>query len=184
MVHHPFRALAFCLLAATAACGTSEARATGSGAETNATAVPPAQVAPPAPLSAAEIALAGSPVMDVYMSPTCGCCGDWVDHMREGGFTVNTHLDVDVGAKKTELGVPLAISSCHTGVVDGYVVEGHVPAEVVRKLLAERPDARGVTTPGMPIGSPGMEMGNRKDAYDVLLMLRDGRTSVYASYHR
>jgi hypothetical protein len=98
MVHHPFRALAFCLLAATAACGTSEARATGGGAEANATAVPPAHVAPPAPLSAAEIALAGSPVMDVYMSPTCGCCGDWVDHMREGGFTVHTHLDVDVGA--------------------------------------------------------------------------------------
>jgi hypothetical protein len=163
----PARALALGLFAVVAACGSPPARAND------------------AVLASASGARgeAATPVMDVYMSPTCGCCGLWVDHLREHGFVVHEHKDAAVVMdKKEEMGVPRVLSSCHTGVVDGYVVEGHVPADAIRKLLAERPDARGITVPGMPIGSPGMEVGNRKEPYDVVLLHRDGTSSVYASY--
>ena len=121
------------------------------------------------------------PAVTVYKSPTCGCCTKWVDHLEQAGFTVNV-LDLqDVMPTKQKMGVPRDLSSCHTAIVDGYVVEGHVPADVVKQLLKDRPNATGISVPGMPIGSPGMEQGDRKDPYDVVLFTKDGTRSVYAS---
>lgn len=122
------------------------------------------------------------PSMTVYNSPTCGCCSKWVDHLREHGFTVTMKQRQDMGAVKTEQGVPRNLQSCHTGVIDGYVVEGHVPAKEVRKLLKQRPDVAGLTVPGMPIGSPGMERGDQLQPYDVLTFTDRGSTGVFARY--
>lgn len=128
--------------------------------------------------------LAASAQLKVYKSPTCGCCAAWVDHMVQAGFDVDTR---DVGqdalwALKDRSGITPELSSCHTAFIDGYVVEGHVPAQDVQRLLASGPDALGLTVPGMPIGSPGMEMGDRRDAYNTLLILRDGMTEVFARH--
>ncbi len=138
-------------------------------------------------LSAASIArpaLANSGELDVFKTPTCGCCSAWVDHMAGAGFNV-TASDVDqetLWAIKDRAGVAPALSSCHTAFINGYFVEGHVPAGDVQRLLMVRPDALGLTVPGMPIGSPGMEMGDQRDAYDTLLVLRDGSTEVFESH--
>lgn len=126
---------------------------------------------------------AGMPHLDVYMTRTCGCCGLWVDHAEEQGFhTVVNYMDQDeLTREKLGLGVGLRLQSCHTAVsTDGYVFEGHLPARLIHEFLADVPDgARGLAVPGMPIGSPGMEMGERFDPYDVLLMMDDGSVSVY-----
>lgn len=127
-----------------------------------------------------EIATKAAPTVVVYKSPTCGCCNKWVDHMREHGFEVETHDTRDMGRVKAMVGVPGALSSCHTAIVDGYVVEGHVPADVVRRMLEERPEAVGITVPGMPMGSPGME-GPYTERYDILTFDEAGRTRVYES---
>ena len=124
---------------------------------------------------------ADAPTMTVFKSPTCGCCAMWVEHIEAAGFTVETRDRDDMAAVKDSLGLPSDLSSCHTGVVDGYVVEGHVPAEHVARLLEERPQALGLTVPGMPIGSPGMEMGDRRDPYDILVVDRSGEAAVFAS---
>lgn len=121
------------------------------------------------------------PEMKVYKSPACGCCTGWVAHMREHGFKVTVE-DVGNTAARSLLGIPAKLGSCHTAEVGGYAIEGHVPAADVLRLLAERPRARGLAVPGMPIGSPGMEDGNQRDAYDVLLVKLDGTTSVFKSY--
>ncbi len=129
-------------------------------------------------------ALAGSRQMEVFKSPTCGCCSAWVDHMNRAGFEAVAR-DVDqetLWTMKERAGVTPELSSCHTAFVDGYFIEGHVPASDVQRLLTERPDALGLTVPGMPIGSPGMEMGDQRDAYDTLLVLRDGSTEVFESH--
>jgi hypothetical protein len=115
----------------------------------------------------------------VYKSPTCGCCNAWVDHVREHGFTVVTHDMNDVDPIKRQLNVPPAHISCHTASVRGYAVEGHVPADLIRKMLDEKPGIRGLTVPGMPVGSPGME-GPFKQAYDVLSFDDAGNVQVYA----
>ena len=117
----------------------------------------------------------------VYKSPTCGCCSKWVEHLEENGFTVTTQDMNDLRAVKINFGITSELMSCHTAVVDGYTIEGHVPAEAIRRLLAERPEVAGLAVPGMPMGSPGME-GSRKDPYDVLAFDRAGNTSVYAKY--
>ena len=119
--------------------------------------------------------------IEVYKSPTCGCCSAWVNHMARAGFDVTArNIDqVALDALKMQAGITPDLASCHTAFVSGYVVEGHVPASDVERLLAERPDALGLTVPGMPIGSPGMEMGNRRDAFDTLLLRRDGSTGVF-----
>jgi hypothetical protein len=121
------------------------------------------------------------PRMVVYKSPTCGCCGKWVQHVRDAGYDVQT-VDVDdVTPYKTKYGVPYELASCHTGVVEGYAIEGHVPADLIDRLLKERPkNARALAVPGMPLGSPGMEVPGRKDAYDVILIDTKGRRSVFA----
>lgn len=112
---------------------------------------------------------AGDPRITVHKTPWCGCCNDWVDHLRADGFSVTVHEHEDLSPIRSRLDVPLALGSCHTAEVDGYAIEGHVPAADIRRLLAERPESvRGLAVPGMPVGSPGMEMGDRKDPYDVV----------------
>jgi hypothetical protein len=118
------------------------------------------------------------------MSPTCGCCSEWVTHLEENGFEVDTQLRQDMGTVKETFGVAPRLASCHTGIVNGYVVEGHVPADDIRRFLAEAPSARGLAVPGMPLGSPGMEFDNRVDPYDVLLFTAGGSVQVYASHGR
>ena len=127
------------------------------------------------PVSAADVV--------VYKSPTCGCCENWVSHLKENGFSVEVHNQRNMDQVKAELGVPRHLQSCHTAMVDGYVVEGHVPASDIKRLLKEKPDVVGLTAPGMPMGSPGMD-GPRKDPYDVLTFKRNGKTSVYASHNQ
>lgn len=123
------------------------------------------------------------PAVTVHKNASCGCCKIWVDRLRTAGFPVEVR-DVDnLNDVKQRVGIPYGMGSCHTAEVDGYFVEGHVPIEDVKRLLRERPDAQGLTVPGMPAGSPGMEVPSGKvDPYDVLLVKRDGSTSVF-SHH-
>lgn len=118
--------------------------------------------------------------MTVYKTPTCGCCTKWVNHLREQGFQVTAYDISDLTPIKKKYGVPNALTACHTAIVDGYVVEGHVPADVILRLLKERPKVVGITVPGMPMGSPGME-GKYSEPYDVLTFDQDGKTQVYTS---
>jgi hypothetical protein len=118
--------------------------------------------------------------MTIYLSPTCGCCEGWVDHIATKGFEVTLEFRENMTPIKEEFGVRPEHSSCHTAVVNGYVVEGHVPGDVVRRFLAEAPAVRGLTAPGMPIGSPGMEAGDAIEPYDVLTFTSEGRTQVYS----
>lgn len=134
----------------------------------------PATAMPP-PAASGELALT------VYKSPTCGCCGEWVEHMEAAGFNAQVHDQNDLSAIKQQHGITPKTQSCHTAISNGYVFEGHVPAKLVKQFLAAPPkDALGLAVPGMPIGSPGMEMGERFDPYDVLVVNRDGSTAVYA----
>ena len=121
---------------------------------------------------------AGAKVV-VYKTPTCGCCSKWVSHLREAGFEVEANDLTDLSSIKNHYGVRRAFSSCHTAIVEGYVVEGHVPAEHVQRLLEERPDVAGIAVPGMPIGSPGME-GPNPETYEVLSFDKAGNTAVFA----
>lgn len=122
-----------------------------------------------------------APTVTVYKSPTCGCCTAWVDHMKENGFRTIAIDTTDVDAVKRKYGVAAEHAACHTAIVAGYVVEGHVPAEDVRRLLAQRPRVTGLAVPGMPVGSPGME-GAYKQAYDVLAFTRGAATTVFARH--
>ena len=117
----------------------------------------------------------------VYKSPTCGCCNKWVSHLQENGFKVKAINRPDMDKVKSESGIPPRLASCHTAVIDGYLVEGHVPAADIKRLLKELPDVAGLTVPGMPMGSPGME-GFRKDRYKVLTFTRSGDTTVFSSH--
>ena len=119
--------------------------------------------------------------IDVHRDANCGCCKDWIKHLQANGFTVNDHVEADMSAVKTQLGVPHSMGSCHTGVIDGKFVEGHVPAADVLKLR-ERADLVGAAVPGMPVGSPGMEMGDRHDAYQVVGLNKTGQREVLADY--
>lgn len=138
-------------------------------------------------LSLALVALGARPaeadpqVVHVYKSPTCGCCRLWVDYMRSRGYEVAVSDVSDVTEVKREIGVPSGVSSCHTALVGGYFVEGHVPAEDVARLLAERPDVAGLAVPGMPVGSPGME-GPNPQPYSVLAVRKNGRLEVFADH--
>ena len=123
---------------------------------------------------------AQGPAMTVYKTPTCGCCAKWIDHMKAAGFKVQVQDMDDLTEIKQASGVPIPIRTCHTAVVSGYVIEGHVPADLVKKVLAEKPKMTGIAVPGMPVGSPGMESGNQKSPYDVVLFDKTGKTTVYA----
>lgn len=119
----------------------------------------------------------------VYEGPRCGCCDQWGQHMEAAGFEVEVQKTDHLAHIKPGMGVPAEVASCHTAKIGGYFVEGHVPAREVRRLLEERPAARGLAVSGMPMGSPGMEVPDgRVDAYEVLLVADDGSTSVYARY--
>lgn len=123
---------------------------------------------------------------EVWKDEGCGCCKDWVSHLEANGFATKVH-DGGNGPMRARLQMPDRLGSCHTALVGGYAIEGHVPARDIVRLLAERPAAIGLAVPGMPVGSPGMDgkvYGNRKDPYDVLLVLKDGSTRVFASYNK
>lgn len=126
----------------------------------------PAVVGPPVPLT-------------VHRSPTCLCCGKWVAHLKRSGFVVNDRETPDMDAIKDKYGVPVALRSCHTAIVEGYVVEGHVPAGDIRELLKARPKSIGLTVPGMPVGTPGMEMGGRRDPFATLMFDESGQSRVF-----
>ncbi len=115
----------------------------------------------------------------VYKDPNCGCCTEWVKHLRTSGFTVTVRDTAEMETVKRSFGVPKALDSCHTGRIGQYSIEGHVPADLIVKLVTEQPSARGLAVPGMPMGSPGME-GRSKEPYDVLLFDANGKTRVYA----
>lgn len=126
------------------------------------------------------------PQVDVWKDPNCGCCADWVKHLESNNFVVKVNDTGNTAARK-RLGIADKLGSCHTALVGGYAIEGHVPARDIQRLLKDKPQALGLTVPGMPIGSPGMDgevYGGRQDPYDVLLILRDGSTRVYQSYGR
>ena len=132
------------------------------------------------PSLAEAVTAAGTPIT-VYKTPTCGCCKSWVTHLEKNGFAPSTHDLPDLSETKDTLGVPDALRSCHTAVLGRYVIEGHVPADLIRKIATEKPaNIRGLAVPGMPAGSPGMEVPGRKDPYEVLAFTRDGKRTIYA----
>lgn len=135
-------------------------------------------------VSAAEpVAAASAPAeITVYRDPNCSCCHRWIQHLRDNGFKVEDRQTGKLSLLKRELGVPAQLASCHTATVDGYIIEGHVPADDIHRLLTERPDIHGLSVPGMPVGSPGMEMGERRDAYSVIQMGEQEQTEIYQHY--
>ena len=141
-----------------------------------------------AALGYSKLGNASSPdkLVTVWKTPSCGCCKDWVIHLRKEGFNVVTHDVPDTAPVRQKLGLPAKFGSCHTAQVGGYVLEGHVPAREVKRLLREKPVAIGLAVPGMPVGSPGMEMPGEmlgvRDAFDVVLVTQDGSSRVYESY--
>jgi hypothetical protein len=161
------------------ACGSrGDAPATSEAVANPAVSTAPAAEAAPA---TGTVAAAELPVVHVYKSPTCGCCTDWVTHIEAAGFKAEVQDMPDVTPIKRRAGLPQDLESCHTSLVGDYVVEGHVPASTLRRLLAEKPAIAGIAVPGMPMGSPGME-GPWKDPYDVIAFTRDGRRMVYESH--
>lgn len=132
-------------------------------------------------LSAAAAFAQGAPKVEVFKSASCGCCGGWVEHLRQNGFQVSTHDVADVPAQRKKLGMPDRLGSCHSAKVAGYVIEGHVPAADIRRLLKEKPKAIGLAVLGMVPGSPGME-APKPMPYDTLLVAGDGTTRVFASH--
>ena len=136
------------------------------------------------PLAPWSAAIAKPLRIEVWKSATCGCCKDWIAYLEKDGFQVISH-DTGNAAVRARMGLPNRYGSCHTAVIDGYLVEGHVPAREIRRLLRERPAALGIAVPEMPIGSPGMDgpaYGNRREPYAVLLVARDGSATVYQQY--
>ncbi|MCQ4280852.1 DUF411 domain-containing protein [Pseudomonas stutzeri] len=130
----------------------------------------------------ASLAQAADPIaIEVHRDANCGCCKAWIEHLEANGFEVDDHVETDMAAVKTRLGVPHSLGSCHTGVIDGKFVEGHVPAADILKLRAQ-PNLIGAAVPGMPMGSPGMEMGEHKDAFKVIAVGNKGEQSVLAEY--
>ena len=125
---------------------------------------------------------AATPKVHVYKNPTCECCAAWVEHLKSAGFAVEVTETDDTSAVRKRLGMPERLASCHTGIVEGYAIEGHVPAADIKRLLATKPQAVGLTVPGMPVGSPGMDYGSRRDPFQVILVDRKGRETVFARY--
>ena len=121
------------------------------------------------------------PIITVYKDASCGCCKSWIEHLVKHGYRVDAKDSPDMTEVKRSLGIPDALSACHTGVVNGYLIEGHVPAADIKRLLREKPKVTGLAVPGMPMGSPGME-GPRKQHYKVLSFDKAGKTRIFASY--
>jgi hypothetical protein len=136
-------------------------------------------------LTSGGVRAAAPPVVEVYKNANCGCCNDWIKYLQENGFPTVRAYDVGNAKKRAEVGMSLRFGSCHTALIDGYVIEGHVPVREIKRLLAERPKALGLAVPGMPLGSPGMEVDDgRVDRYDVLLVQKDESSKIYATYER
>lgn len=132
---------------------------------------------------AAPLALAGGGhAVDMYKNAACGCCDEWAKHLEKNGFKVRIHEVADASAWRRKAGIPDTYGSCHTAMVGGYAVEGHVPAADIKRLLQKRPKAVGLAVPGMPLGSPGMEQGGVKHPYEVLLVKTGGATEVFARH--
>ena len=167
--------LAF-LLVATVACASPRAADTARD-----TSAPLASQSAPRATAASTPTSASESTLVVYKTPTCGCCQKWIDHMREAGFAVEVHNADDLTATKNAAGVPAEMRSCHTAMIGGYAIEGHVPASDVRRLLATRPAVAGIAVPGMPVGSPGME-GMFRERYDVLTFGGKEKPAVFASH--
>jgi hypothetical protein len=129
-------------------------------------------------------ASADIPKITVYKTPACGCCSAWIEHIKKAGFQVKSKNVTygELAGLKRRYGIPLELSSCHTAFITNYFVEGHVPAEDIKALISEKPEALGLSVPKMPIGSPGMEMGNQKVPYDTLLVKRNGSSGVFRSH--
>ena len=129
-------------------------------------------------------AFAANTTIEVWKSKTCECCGNWVKHLEANGLDVKVNVaDASMlDRARRDAGIPDKLAACHTANIDGYFIEGHVPATDIKRLLDEKPDAIGLTVPGMPVGGPGMEQGTRFDKYDVLLVKKDGTTEVFASH--
>ena len=138
---------------------------------------------PGLPLATSQVAAAATPLQVlVYKTPSCGCCSGWVEHMQAAGFAVTARDVPDTTPARKQLGMPERFAACHTASVGGYVIEGHVPSAEVKHLLASKTAAIGLAVLGMPLGSPGMELGDRVDPYEVLLIDRRGKASVFARY--
>ena len=178
------------LMTVLSACARTPQATDGASASAEATSVPTTAggtTSTAAGEAAADVSMAAPalPRMLVHKSASCGCCGLWVEHMQGAGFEVEVRNADNVNPIKERVGVPLGKGSCHTAEVDGYFIEGHVPAEDVKRLLAERPDAKGLVVPGMPAGSPGMEMPDgRTQPYTVELVHEDGSTSEFARHQQ
>ena len=142
--------------------------------------VAPRAVAGSPALRRASSSVAPLPTMTIYKSPSCGCCKDWVTHVQRAGFTTKVIDMDDLSQLKRDAGVTAELESCHTALVGSYVIEGHVPADLVKKVLTEKPKITGLTVAGMVVGSPGMEQGSTKQPYNVLAFVKGGKTSVYA----
>ncbi len=131
----------------------------------------------------AQVEPSAKPIeIEVYRSATCGCCGKWMAHLVDNQFKVNEHVVDDLQELKKRYGVPSELASCHTAIVNGYVVEGHVPAQDIFKLLKTKPKVAGITVPGMPVGTPGMEMGDQKDSYQVMSFDNKNPPQVFSQY--
>ena len=165
-------------LVGVASCRSADSRPASADSST-------ATSAPATPGAFAAAAPAASTPRDsvlvVYKTPTCSCCKGWVERMRSAGFAVEVHDTLDLAPIKRAAGVPADLEACHTARIGGYVIEGHVPAEDIRRLLAERPRVKGIAAPGMPMGSPGMD-GDFKDRYDVMTFGGSGKSTVFASH--
>lgn len=129
-------------------------------------------------------AVAGESDIVVYRSKTCGCCAKWLKHLEENNFKIKDVVLDEVASVKERYGVPKELASCHTAVVDGYVIEGHVPADDIKALLKSKPEIKGITVPGMPVGTPGMEMGGRKDPYSVIAFDERQHIRIFNSYEQ
>ncbi len=165
MLHHQ---LALVLVAAVA-CGSADGT----------TSQRPSKGSDHSEAVAATYDLATPTKVKVYKPTFCGCCASWVEHLRTAGFEVEVQETDELELVKSELGVPSELESCHTAEVEGYVIEGHVPADVIARLLTERPEVRGIAVPGMPAGSPGMEADGQTDPFDIVSFDEKGQTSVY-----
>ena len=143
-----------------------------------------APVAPGA--NQAPVGMATVAFIEVWKTPTCGCCKLWVEHLEKEGFKVKANDVPQTGSMRTKLGIPDDMGSCHTGLIAGFAIEGHVPVSEIKRLLSEPASLReqviGLSVPGMPIGAPGMEMGSKRDKFDVMLVLKSGQHRVYQSY--
>ena len=142
---------------------------------------PATEVAQSAPSASVATPASATPVaIKVYKTPTCGCCKAWVEHLEQNGFKVEVVDMPDLSAVKTKYGVRPELQACHTAIVNNYVVEGHVPADLILKMINEKPAIAGIAVPGMPMGSPGMEAGGAKESYAVMSFDSTGKSSIYA----